>query len=69
MVTLAVWLVTGSAGWTIVGLLLSGVVLNAIGQVVTQLPRRCETLTVTHRPRADLGSRPRDESKLRLSAP
>lgn len=31
-----VYLVTASVGWTILGLLLSSVVLNAIGQSVTQ---------------------------------
>jgi hypothetical protein len=31
-----VYMVTGSLGWATIGLLASGVVLNAIGQMVTQ---------------------------------
>jgi len=35
-VAVTVYAVTASVGWTIIGLLLSGVVLNVIGQAVTQ---------------------------------
>lgn len=36
VVAVTVYVVTASIGWTIAGLLLSGVVLNAIGQAVTR---------------------------------
>jgi hypothetical protein len=47
-----VYAITDSLGWTIVALLASGVVLNTIGQLVTQPIRAARANGPRHRPRS-----------------
>jgi hypothetical protein len=46
-----VYAITGSVGWAVVGLLASGVFLNAIGQVVVQ-PMNARSRTRDSQPRS-----------------
>jgi hypothetical protein len=50
-VAAVVYAITDSIGWTIAGLLASGVVLNAIGQVVTQPIQAARSAQRPPRPR------------------